>query len=154
MSKKHESRQEPKNTFHALKYQYATCINIFLTIIDKDISCLAVFNFKSAHTFREHSQTLVRRAWCKKKKCEHFSGPPFRPQKISGPSFLPWKLWVSPIEKHVSSVLTGKFVVIFFQGSKIWRATLFTSVPPKQVFVNGPLTELYSCKEIGSRLPS
>ena len=37
-------------------------------------------------------------------------------KKKSGPPFLPWKLRVNPIEKHVNSIFNGKSVVIFFQG--------------------------------------
>ena len=64
-----------------------------------------------------------------------FQGPPSDRKKNSGPPFLPWKLRVNPIEKHVNSIFNGKSVVIFFsgpplQGSKILRAPLFASGPP------------------------
>ena len=52
-----------------------------------------------------------------------FASSPSRPQKISVPPLLPWKLRVSPIEKHVNSIFTEKSVVIFssppLQGKKI-----------------------------------
>ena len=47
---------------------------------------------------------------------------------------MPWKLWVNPIEKHVNSISTGKFVVIFFRAPltrvKNFRGPLFASGPP------------------------
>ena len=45
-----------------------------------------------------------------------FRGPPSDRKQISGPPFLPWKLQVNPIEKHVNSIFNGKSVVFFFQG--------------------------------------
>ena len=65
---------------------------------------------------RDRSQTLVRGADAKNIYRENFSGPPYRPQKNFRPPFLPWKLRVNPIEKHVNSIFNGKSVVIFFQG--------------------------------------
>ena len=92
----------------------------------------------TVNCFRDRSQTLVRGAWCKKKNYrENFSAapPPLRPQKISGPPpLLPWKLRVNPIEKHVNSIFTGKFVVIFFKAPltrvKSIRGPIFASGPP------------------------
>ena len=53
-------------------------------------------------------------------------------KKISIP-FLPGKLRFNLIEKHVNSIFTGKFVVIFFkaplQGPTIFRAQIFASAP-------------------------
>ena len=64
------------------------------------------------------------------------SPPPFQTSKNSDPLLLPWKLQVNPIEKHVNSIFTGKFVVIFFktslQGSKILRAPIFVLGPPNK----------------------
>ena len=45
-----------------------------------------------------------------------FRGPPSDRKKIQGPPFLPWKLRVNPIEKHVNSIFNGKSVVIFFRA--------------------------------------
>ena len=65
-----------------------------------------------------------------------FHPPAFKPQ-------ITWKLWVNPIEKHVNSIYTGKFVVIFFKAPpphtkvKNFKDPLFVSAP-QQVFVNGP----------------
>ena len=48
---------------------------------------------------------------------KNFRGPPSDRKKISGPPpFLPWKLRVNPIEKHVNSIFNGKSVVIFFRA--------------------------------------
>ena len=73
-----------------------------------------------------------------------FRGPPSDRKKISGPPFLPWKLRVNPIEKHVNSIFNGKSVVIFFSGLpltrvKTFKGPLFCFRPSLQVFVNGPL---------------
>ena len=62
--------------------------------------------------------------------------PPLRQQKkkkIRAP-FLPWKLRVKAVEKHINSIFNGKSVVIFsgtppLQGSKFLRAPLFASAP-------------------------
>ena len=81
-------------------------------------------------------------AWCKYLSQKIFGAPLQTAKKFQGPPFLPWKLRVNPIEKHVNSIFNGKSVVIFLgpplQGSKILRAPLFASGPPLQVFVNGP----------------
>ena len=55
-------------------------------------------------------------------------------KKKSGPPFLPWKLRVKAVEKHINSIFNGKSVVIFsgpppLQGSKFLRAPLFASAP-------------------------
>ena len=66
--------------------------------------------------------------------------PPSDRKKIQGP-FLPWKLRVNPIEKHVNSIFNGKSVVIFFQGPPCNGQKIqgpFCIRPPLQVFVNGP----------------
>ena len=34
-------------------------------------------------------------------------------KKNQAPPFLPWKLRVNPMEKHVNSIFNGKSVVIF-----------------------------------------
>ena len=51
---------------------------------------------------------------------ENFSGPPpsdhKKKKKNSGPPFLPWKLQVNLIEKHVNLIFNGKSVVFFFRG--------------------------------------
>ena len=96
--------------------------------------------------FRDRSQTLVRGGPdAKNIYCKNFSAPPSDRKKISGPPpFLPWKLRVNPIEKHVNSIFNGKSAVIFsgpsLQGSKILRPP-FCIRPPLQVFVNSPLWE-------------
>ena len=93
---------------------------------------------------RDRSQTLVIvGAWCKKYLSRKFFGAPLQTAKtISGPPFLPWKLRVNPIEKHVNSIFNGKSVVIFFRSPltrvKHFKGPLFASSPPLQVFVNGP----------------
>ena len=86
-------------------------------------------------SLRDRSQTLVRGGQMQKIFiAKNFWGPPSDRKKKSGPPpFLPWKLRVNPIEKHVNSIFNGKSVVIFFrsplQGSKIFRAPLFASGP-------------------------
>ena len=68
-------------------------------------------------TLRDRSQTLVRGAWCKKYLSRKFFGAPLQTaKKFQGPLFLPWKLRVNPIEKHVNSIFNGKSVVIFFRA--------------------------------------
>ena len=71
-------------------------------------------------TLRDRSQTLVRGAWWKKYR-KNFQPPPPTSRNFRAP-FLPWKLWVNPIEKYVKSIFTGMFVVIFsrlsLQGRK------------------------------------
>ena len=61
-------------------------------------------------------------------------GLPSDCKKISGPPLLPWKLWVNPIEKHVNSIFTRKFVVICFRAPltkvKYFKGPLFASDPP------------------------
>ena len=69
-------------------------------------------SFVHKYQYRDHSQTPVRGHDAKAFYHENFLGPPFKPHKFQGP-FLPWKLWVNPIEKHVNSIFTGKFVIIF-----------------------------------------
>ena len=65
---------------------------------------------------------------------KNFRGPPFRPQNFSGPPFLPRKLRVNPIEKHVNSIFTEKFVVIFFKPPltrvKTFKGPPFCIRPP------------------------
>ena len=65
-----------------------------------------------------------------------FRGP-FRPQKkkkkFRAP-FLPWKLRVNPLEKHVNSIFNGKSGNFFsgppYKGQKFLRAPFFASGPP------------------------
>ena len=97
---------------------------------------------------RVRSQTLVRGAWCKKIYRENFSGPPFRPQKkFQAPPFCHENYGSTPIEKHVNSIFTGKFVVIFFRAPltrvKNFKSPPFCIRPPLQVFVNGPLYDIF-----------
>ena len=67
---------------------------------------------------------------------------PFQTAKKFRAPFLPWKLRVNPIEKHVNSIFNGKSVVIFFRAPltrvKNFKGPFFASDPPLQVFVNGP----------------
>ena len=84
---------------------------------------------------RDRSQTLVRGGLMQKIFiAKVFQGPLSDCKKIFRAPFLPWKLWVNPIEKHVNSIFNGKSVVIFFraplQGSKILRAPPFCIRPP------------------------
>ena len=84
---------------------------------------------------RDRSQTLIRGAWCKEYLLQKFFGPPPSDRKkVSGPPFLPWKLQVNPIEKHVNSIFNGKSVVIFsgppLQGSEILRTPFLHQAPP------------------------
>ena len=102
---------------------------------------------------RDRSQTLVRGVSEKK------LGLPFRPQKISGPPFLPQKSCVNPIKKHVNSIFTGKFGNFFkapLQGSKILWVPLFASAPLTSVcerslmhtskgILNLPTSSLHLC---------
>ena len=73
------------------------------------MSCpsLGLVTPRAMKRLRDRSQTLVRgRGEADAEKISwKFVGPPFRPQKISGFPFLPWKLRVHSIEKHVSSIL-------------------------------------------------
>ena len=59
--------------------------------------------------------------------------PPFSPQKISGPTLLPRKIQVNLIEKHVNSIFTGKFVLIFFsppyKGQKFSGSSFLHQIP-------------------------
>ena len=58
--------------------------------------------------FGDCSQTLVRGGGdAKNIYRKNFSGPPSDCKKISGSPFLPWKLQVNPIEKHVNSIFNG-----------------------------------------------
>ena len=104
---------------------------------------ISEYAFEYKLSIRDRSQTLVRGGgWCKKYLSRKFFGPPFRLQKISGPPFLPWKLRVNPIEKHVNSIFNGKSVVIFFRAPltrvKNFKGPPFCIRPPLQVFMNGP----------------
>ena len=90
----------------------------------------------------DRSQTLVGGADIYR---ENFSAPPLQTaKKISPPPFLPWKLRVNPIEKHVNSIFNWKYVVIFFRAPltrvKNFKGSLFLHQPPPplQVFVNSP----------------
>ena len=95
---------------------------------------------------RDRSQTLVRGGgWCKEYLSRKFFAPPFQTakgKKIRAPPFLPWKLRVNAVEKHINSILNGKSVVIFSGPSltrvKIFKGPPFCIRPPLQVFVNGP----------------
>ena len=78
--------------------------------IQPHFNAVAIIEPKVWCNLRDHSQTLVRGAWCKKNYCKNFAPPP-SDSNISWPSFLPWKLWVNPI---ANSIFTGKFVVFFF----------------------------------------
>ena len=84
----------------------------------------------------------------KKNYREIFWAPPSDRKKKSGPPFLPWKLRVNPIEKHVNSIFDGKYVVIFsgppFQESKMLRAPFLhqgplTSVCKRSLVVISPV---------------
>ena len=55
-------------------------------------------------------------AWCKYLSQKIFGAPLHTAKKFQGPPFLPWKLRVNPIEKHVNSIFNGKSVVIFFRA--------------------------------------
>ena len=57
-----------------------------------------------------------------------FRGPPSDHKKISGAPFLPWKLRVNPIKKHVNSIFNGKSVAIFFRAPFI-RVKNFKGLP-------------------------
>ena len=85
----------------------------------------------------------------KKKYRENFFGAPFhafRPQKKkkkNQPPYFAMKITGQPHRKHINSIFTGKFVVIFFRAPpltriKNFKGPLFTSAPPLQVFANGP----------------
>ena len=67
---------------------------------------------------------------------KHFRPPLQTSKNFSAPPFLPWKLWVNPIEKHVNSIFTGKFVVIFLGAPLIRvknsKGQLFASGPPNK----------------------
>ena len=106
--------------------------------------------------FGDRSQTLVRGGLMQK----IFIAKIFRPpppsdrNKISGPPFLPWKLRVNPIEKHVNSIFNGKSVVIFFRAPltrvKNFKGPLFASGPPYKCLWTVPyqdnfLTYLFWC---------
>ena len=69
---------------------------------------------------------------------ENFSGPPSDRKKIPGPLFLPWKLRVNPIEKHVNSIFNGKSVVIFFRFSPLTRVKSLNG----PLFASAPLTSV------------
>ena len=94
---------------------------------------------------RDRSQTLVRGGWCKNIHRENCSPPLWdskKKKKSQGPPFLPWKLRVNAVEKHINSIFNGKSVVIFSGPSlarvKIFKGPPFCIRPPLQVFVNGP----------------
>ena len=76
-----------------------------------------------------------------------FCPPPLQTEKKSGPPFLPWKLRVNAVEKHINSIFNGKSVVIIFsgplpyKGSKFLRVT-FLHQAPLQVFVQGRIQPL------------
>ena len=87
------------------------------------------------------SQTLVRGAYAKKKKLsQKFLGPRFETSKKFRAPFLPWKLQVKPIEKHVNWNICGKILLenlwYFFsrpplQGPQILRAPFYIRPPNK-----------------------
>ena len=88
-------------------------------------------NQTSPHKFfsvLDHSQTLVGALMQKVfivisyLNFFFFCPQPSDLKKFQAP-FLPLKLRVNPIEKHVytNSIFTGKFVVIFFQGPHLTR---------------------------------
>ena len=83
--------------------------------------------------FKDCSQTLARGgAWCKK-KYKIFLGP-LQTSKNFRASFLQWKLQVNPIETHVNSTFTGKFVAFFskhppLQGSTVLKITFCIRAP-------------------------
>ena len=68
-----------------------------------------------------------------------FRPPPFRQKKKSGPPFLPWKLRVNAIEKHINSIFNGKSVAIIFSGPLPYKGSKFLRVP---LFGSGPLTSV------------
>ena len=73
----------------------------------------------------------------KKNCCRNFFGDPLQTsKKFQGPPFLPWKLWVNPIQKHVNSIFTGKFVVMFFKVPltrvKYFKGPPFCIRPPNK----------------------
>ena len=103
----------------------------------KDKKCLDQLVHFASHLETIHKH-LKGGAWCKKYLSRKFFGALLQTaKKNSGPPFLPWKLRVNPIEKHVNSIFNGKSVVIFFRAP-LTRVKNF-KVPPLQVFVNGPL---------------
>ena len=101
------------------------------------VHCRTKFAIPSCFTLciSDRSQALVRGAWCKKKKIAKIvRGSLQTAKKFQAPPLLPWKLWVNPIEKHVNSIFTRKFVVICFRVPltrvKNYKGPLFASGPP------------------------
>ena len=84
--------------------------------------------------FRDHLQTLVRGGWCKWKIILIiFWGGCQTSTKFRAP-FLPWKLWVNPVENHVISIFTRKFVV----PCHFSRPPLQGSMPPSKYLWTDP----------------
>ena len=103
---------------------------------DQKLACFCALSQNYQHPFEKYHlgtihKSVKGRIDTKKKLPQNFLGPPFQTmKKISPLPFLWWKLQVNPIEKHLNSIFTGTFAVIFFKAPLTWV---------KQVFVNGPL---------------
>ena len=78
-----------------------------------------------------------------------FRGPPSDCKKNFRAPFMPWKLRVNPIEKHVNSISNGKSVVIFFRAPltrvKNFKGPLFASGPPYKCLWMVPYMLRYYC---------
>ena len=68
-----------------------------------------------------------------------FRPPPLQTEKKIRAPFLPWKLRVNAVEKHINSIFNGKSVVIIFSGPLPYKGSKFLRVP---LFASGPLTSV------------
>ena len=85
-----------------------------------------VNKYPMKHVIKEPFTNTCGELMQDKKHRRKLSGPLFRPQKISRPSFA-MKLWVNPIENQTNLFFTGKFVVI--RVSKLLNAPFLHQAP-------------------------
>ena len=78
---------------------------------------------------RNHSQTLVRGPDANKFYRKNFFGPPFRPQKISGPPLFAMKMMGQPHRKACKLYFNLDICILFSRPPYKVMAPLFASDP-------------------------